>query len=121
VLGCAGLGACGSVPHGYDSPDPAERFGAAVAGAKSDDPRAVPELIKLLGSDDPAIRLASSHELEKITGRTMGYNHADPEVQRRKAIAEWVRWYESGARSVGSGGESNNPAGRTADSGARGG
>jgi hypothetical protein len=120
MLGCVCLAGCGSVPHGYDSPDPAERFGAAVAGARTNDPRAIPELIRLLGSDDPAIRLASSHELQKVTGQNMGYNHADPEPRRRQAIERWVRWYESAASSPGSQPEPANSDRRTADSGARG-
>jgi HEAT repeat protein len=98
-----------------------ERFHAALDASRRNDPRAVPELIKLLESDDAAVRLGASRELERITGQTMGYHHAESQMQRDEAIRAWRDWYESGTRSVESPGELANPSRTSVDIGARGG
>ncbi len=77
-----------------DSPDPGSRIDAIADAAARRDESAVPALIGLLDSDDPAVRLASIRALERITGQTLGYEHAAREPERREKIELWVRWYE---------------------------
>jgi transposase InsO family protein len=60
----------------------------------------VPNLIRMLGSDDPLVRMTAIRTLERITGLTHGYHFAAPESEREAAIRQWVRWYRhEGPRS----------------------
>lgn len=83
---------CASPPGGFDSPDPGARTHAIAQAARTEDPAAIPDLIALLDSDDPAVRLLSIRTLEKLTGRTLGYEHFAPEPERREAVRRWVDW-----------------------------
>lgn len=85
-------GGCSSPPGGFDSPDPAARTHAIAEAARTEDAAAIPELIALLDSDDAAVRLLSIRTLERLTGRTMGYEHYAPEAERREAVRRWVAW-----------------------------
>lgn len=103
VLACGAMVAgCSSAPRGFDSPEPAERIAAATEAARTRDATAVPNLITLLRSDDPAVRMVSIRALEAITGETLGYNHAGPERERERAVRRWVEWYEGRRGSGGS-------------------
>lgn len=79
----------------FDSPDPVDRSLAAERAVSAGDRSAVPELITMLGSSDPAVRMIAQRSLERLTGLSHGYDHAAPELQRRAAIGRWVAWYES--------------------------
>jgi hypothetical protein len=46
----------------------------------------------MLDSDDPAARLVAIRALERITGQTLGYDHAGPEHERRLAVERWMEW-----------------------------
>lgn len=91
AFGVAGVtAACApSMPRGFDSPEPGVRIDAIVDAAKRDDPAAVPELVRMLDSDDPATRLLAIRALERITGTTHGYDYSAPESERREAIRRW--------------------------------
>lgn len=115
------VASCGYPPRGFDSSDPVERFRAAIDAEKNNDPRVIPELIKLLDTDDAVVRLGASRELERLTGQTMGYNHAAPDEDRQKAIQAWVAWYESGTRSVKSTPKPANPSTGSVDNESKGG
>ena len=87
------LAACAQPPRGFESPVPSERVKAATAAADRGDASAIPDLIRMLESDDPLVRMTSIRALERLTGRTLGYEHSAPEPQRQEAIARWVAWY----------------------------
>ncbi len=65
---------------------------AAVLASQRRDTAAVPQLVVLLGSDDPAVRLVAINSLETITGQTHGYRDYDPEPDRAAAIERWRVW-----------------------------
>lgn len=82
-------------PVAFDSPDPARRIDAAVRAVEHDDRTAVPHLIDMLDSTDPATRFVAIHALERLTGQTMGYDYASPEPDRDAAVDQWTEWYHS--------------------------
>lgn len=100
-VGLVGAG-CSSPARGFASADPGARMDAAVDAAARHDTSAIPELIKLLESDDPAARLVAINALERLTGTTNGYDFAARESERRAAVDRWVAWagehQHSGAR-----------------------
>lgn len=69
--------------------------------ARTGDRSAVPHLIEMLRSDDPAVRMAAIRALERLTGETLNYEHFAPEHERQKSIAAWERWYERHAAGPG--------------------
>lgn len=74
------------------SDDPAGRIPAMKRAARTKDPAAVPKLVALLESDDPAERLYSIEALRRITGQTFGYNYYDSEPNREAAVGRWKQW-----------------------------
>lgn len=90
-------GGCVPIPKGFDSPEPAARIEAAVDAAATGEKGAIPDLIALLDSDDPATRLVAIGSLERLTGQTLGYHYAAPERERDAAVERWVEWYRQEA------------------------
>lgn len=88
---------CAKVPVGFDAPSEVRRLDAVVAAAAADDrrPETIRNLIRQLDSFDPAMRMLSIRTLERMTGQTLGYDHAAPEWARSLAIDKWVAWYEA--------------------------
>jgi hypothetical protein len=93
IAGLSLLGSCASPPGGFDSPVPAERLKAATVAAQTQDPQSIPNLIRMLESDDPLVRMTAIRTLERITGLTLGYHYAAAEPEREDAVQHWVRWY----------------------------
>ena len=84
------LASCGpTITPDFDSPEPAARNAAIVKAAEHKDPAAVPDLVRMLDSDDPATRLLAIVALERITGETMGFDASGPEMDRRAAVDRW--------------------------------
>lgn len=77
---------------------------AITAAADSRNRQAIPGLISSLDSDDPAVRLAAIRALERVTGQTLGYDHAAPPWRRAAMVDEWERWYRA-QRDAGGGGQ----------------
>ena len=71
------------------SDDPAGRIPAMKVAAQRKDPAAVPKLVELLASDDPAERFYAIEALRRITGKTMGYTYYGSDQERAEAIARW--------------------------------
>lgn len=93
LLTCWGVAGClGPAPGGFDSPEPGRRIEAAARAAERRDRAAIRPLISMLDSDDPAARLVAIRALERITGQTLGYDHAAPEHERRLAVERWMEW-----------------------------
>lgn len=79
-------------PGGLDSPLAQDRLEAAVDAAERHDAASVPQLVILLGSDDPAVRMVAIHSLREITGQDLGYDFAGSELERQAAIDCWDNW-----------------------------
>ena len=107
-----GAGACGprATEGGFDSANPAAKLYAIQHAYEQDDPRAIPRLIEQLDSDDPAVRLLAIASLDEITGRTYGYDHADPPEIRRDAVRRWEQAWETGELTQDPASESARPA-----------
>ncbi|MCL4742188.1 MAG: hypothetical protein KJZ54_08290 [Phycisphaerales bacterium] len=84
---------CVDIPRGFDSPEPAARLDAAAKAAREGDLGSLAELIRMLESSDPASRLAAIRALERLTGETMGYDHAGSVPERAEAVERWWVWY----------------------------
>lgn len=91
VVGCA------PIPVGFDAPSETKRQDAIVAAAASGDrsPQTLRGLIAQLDSADPATRMLAILTLERLTGRTFGYDYGDPFWKREPSVQAWVDWYES--------------------------
>lgn len=76
----------------FDSPNPAARTRAMARAARTGDTSHIPELIEMLDSDDPAVRMLAINTLERLTGQTLGYDHGAPPAERHRAIDRWVQW-----------------------------
>lgn len=105
---------CAKPPTGFESPVPAARLDAITEAAETGDRSAIPNLITMLESDDPVVRMAAIRTLERLTGETLGYDYAGPEWERRDKVAAWVEWYRENQPG---GGPGTQPGARTTDSG----
>jgi hypothetical protein len=88
------MGACSSPQPRADvtSTVPEERaLGLAEVGQQEDRAR-IPEVVALLDSADPGIRMFAIRTLERLTGETLGYDYAAAEHERAEAVDRWVRW-----------------------------
>ncbi|MBI1338534.1 MAG: hypothetical protein GC164_16445 [Phycisphaera sp.] len=86
------LCACSAPPAsegGFDSDNPASQLYAITRAGQTRDRSAVPELVPLLDSDDPAVRMMSIEALECITGQRLGYNPYGTWSERREATEQW--------------------------------
>ncbi|MEL7474236.1 MAG: hypothetical protein AAGK04_13040 [Planctomycetota bacterium] len=99
---CAGLFAaagCYAPPDpDFNSPEPIARVDAALVaagggGGDQGSEERVPELIELLGSDDPLARMVAIRTLERLTGQTLGYEHDAADLERRRAADRWAQWW----------------------------
>ncbi len=78
---------------GFNEDDPAARMRAVRKAAQERDQDAIKPLIQRLESDDPAERLVAIRTLERLTGQTLGYDHAASRVERAAAVQRWTDWY----------------------------
>ncbi|MFG0293853.1 MAG: HEAT repeat domain-containing protein [Phycisphaerales bacterium JB050] len=76
----------------FDSIDPSERSMAAAKAAQDREAKAVPDLITMLDSSDPAARMTAIASLERITGERFGYDPTAAPVDRSAAIERWVEY-----------------------------
>lgn len=68
------------------------RLAAIAEAGQNKDNRAIPDLIEQLESTDPGARLLAIRSLERITGRTLGYDYAEPWWKRAEAVRRWRSW-----------------------------
>lgn len=89
--------ACGqpSMTGGFDAPNPAAKMHATVEAVRTGDRGAVVHIVELLDHDDPAVRLLAITALERLTGRTMGYEYDAPRHERDEAVRRWVQAVQS--------------------------
>lgn len=84
------LASCTQAPEAdFNSPEPAARNAAIVRAASLRDEGAIPDLVRMLESDDPATRLLAITALERLTGTSLGYDHAASEPARRAGVDAW--------------------------------
>jgi hypothetical protein len=97
---CAGgcdLAAPGSpLSERLQAEDPAERIEAIQEAVRRDRQEAVGLIVERLGDSDRDVRFFAIIGLEKLTGRTMGYEHWAPAADRAEAIERWRAWLEAG-------------------------
>jgi len=108
----ASLTAAGCSPtfeSGFASIDPQERTVAIVDAASAGDQDAIPHLISLLDSDDPAERMLADQSLRQLTGQDFGYHFYDPDWRRAKAARAWSEWWQSQAGQSSSASTSTTP------------
>lgn len=85
------LSACGpAIVPDFNSPEPAARNAAIVKATAEQDAKAVPDLVRMLDSDDPATRLLAIQALERITGERLGYDPAAGNEAREPAMLRWA-------------------------------
>lgn len=66
---------------------------AAVETDKTRVTKDIPELIEMLDSADPGLRMIAGRTLYDLTGETLGYRFSDPYNKRREAIDRWEVWW----------------------------
>jgi hypothetical protein len=104
------------------SPDPAVKIPAIQKAVRQRDQSAVPQLVKDLDSDDPAVRMYANHGLQQLTGQDFGYKYFDDDDQREAAAERWRQWLRERQARGNPGGSSGERSGgsstaRTASSG----
>lgn len=95
-IGLAVGAGCGGTRASFDADDPASQLAALEQAVEANDRSKIPEMIELLDSDDPAVRMFAILGLERLTGETHGYDFAAPEPERDAATERWVAWYNAG-------------------------
>lgn len=90
-FGCSGS----SLTPAFESVDPKERTAALLQAARTGDSAAIPQLIVMLSSGDPAERMLAGNALRRLTGLDFGYEHYDLPWKREEAADRWRRWWES--------------------------
>ncbi len=83
---------CSPESASFDSREPGARLEASFRAVDTQNKASIPDLVRMLDSDDPAERLVAIRSLERLTGQTFGYDHAAPEDERAKAVERWVAW-----------------------------
>lgn len=97
LLGVAALGGCAGpgLDAGFDAPDHAARLHAIERAAEDGDRTAIPRLVWMLESEDPAARMLAIRVLERLTGQTHGYDYAAEAQERAAAVERWEAWLPS--------------------------
>jgi len=104
------LGCGAALQPDFDSTDPQERTAALAESVRQGDLTDAPQLIALLDSVDPAERMLAIRALERLTGKTFGYRHYDPEPRREEAIVRWRDWWLAERAAQASGQTDATPA-----------
>ena len=88
------LGSCTAPrpPLSVTNPDPSVKIPAIEKAVREKDQSAVPQLVKDLDSDDPAVRFYANHALGILTGQNFGYRYFDDETRREPAASKWRQW-----------------------------
>ncbi len=73
--------------------NPRVQTSAIARVAREGDRSMTGELIRLLDSDDEAVRFMAASALHKMTGRETNFHFAKPE-ERQRIVAEWRQWWE---------------------------
>lgn len=82
--------------QGFDGPDPQARLYAIQQAGETRDRTAVPRLIDLLDSDDPAERVLALGALERVLGQRPAFNPYAPLPTRRPQVDALRQAYRQG-------------------------
>lgn len=99
IAAAAAVTGC-SLPAGETSirsDDPLGRAEALAAAVRGGDRSAVPDVIGLLHSEDPAVRMLAIASLEELTGERYGYEVNAPEQAREASIERWRAAWAGGS------------------------
>ena len=91
VCGLLAAGCAREAPNVHN-PDPALKVPAIEIAANQHDRSVVPQLIKDLESDDPAVRFYAIGGLRAITGENFGYRYYDDDREHIPAVKRWQDW-----------------------------
>src|SRR5579871_3246236 len=80
---------CGHGPRAVTDEDPSDKIPAIEQAVQQHDKRVIPQLVKDLESDDPAVRMYSIDGLRRMTNLDFGYRFYDEADQRQFAVARW--------------------------------
>lgn len=80
---------------GFDSVHPSARLSAIERAARQGDRTALPRIVESLDADDPLERFLAIQSLERLTGTTLGYDHAAPRSDREDAVVRWLAFARS--------------------------
>ena len=93
IMPLLGFAACSPAqppyPKGLESEDPGVRIQTIRTAGDRKDRSVMPMLVRRLEDEDEAVRMFAIIALEKITGTRLGYNYADPEPPRARAVKRW--------------------------------
>ena len=92
ALAMAGCNA--SLPADFEAPDAGSRIRAVITTAQQPTQEDLTQMVRALGSDDPALRSLSIAALQRTAGDRFGYDAWAPEPERRAAIDRWKRWLD---------------------------
>jgi hypothetical protein len=95
VLSACAAATCGCFPREQQrigAVDPISNIPAIQGAARDKDYKAIPQLVRELDSDDPAVRFYAIQALQKLTGETFGYQFYDDASERRPAVRRWQQW-----------------------------
>jgi len=80
-----------------NSADVNERILAVRAAGVSRDQGAVPLLVDRLEDEDDAVRFYTILALDRITGTRLGFDYAQGDAERARAVSRWRRYIKDGA------------------------
>ena len=83
------------------SQKPGDRILAIRAAAQALDREAVPLLVDRLEDEDEAVRFYAILALDRITGRRLGYDYAQPSWKRSQAVEQWRKFVRNGRHMAG--------------------
>jgi hypothetical protein len=87
--GCSGA----SEKPSLQATDPRAQTKAVERAVATNDRKAIPGLIAMLDSVDPAERMVAIGALRRMTGQDFGYDPTDPPWLRSKAVDRWQEWW----------------------------
>lgn len=94
AMGCSlGRSAQGT---SFESPDPSDRIAAVGRAGNSADESAIPALVDRLEDEDSGVRFYAILALERIVGTRMGYDYANSDVERVRAVHRWREFVRRG-------------------------
>jgi hypothetical protein len=79
-------------PRSIANHDVNVKIQAMKVAAERKETRDLPQLVKELESDDPAVRLFAIESLHRITGQDFGYVYYRDRETRQPAVERWKQW-----------------------------
>jgi hypothetical protein len=95
IQGCIGRG-----ERSITSDDPAVKVPLIRDAVDRNDRSILPQLVKDLNSEDPAIRFYAVDGLRRLTGEHFGYDWRGEEDDRKKSVEQWNQHVKSIASTL---------------------